>query len=394
MPGPRALLFLLLLPLSLTAATVRVEGESFSELSFEEYVTPRGGEWFRFDNVSFTGATAVVLNAARQGPAVMEFRLGSPTGTKLGQVTVDTGGWRTFQDHTVTLSGVSGPQSLYVVATGAGATAQAVCSNVRLIGATFNRRAIYADTMAPALRDRDYYFVSLQGAWAKYPGKDLGTGVTAVRMHVANGSTGTLTLRRDGITGPVIGTVTSTNTGWRTFTTYTATLAGGSHTGGHDLYLVGSGGHGGVVDWIEFDTASGGGGGSGDTTPPATPAAPSAIINANGTVTLSGTTEAAALVSIRDAGVQIATTTTDAGGQWSTTLTLSAGAHHLSVVVSDASGNTSGASPTTAVTVPAGGVVPLPRDQGGDLVKSCGLGGGLAAFLLLGFLLLSGTKRT
>lgn len=255
MPCPRAILLLLvLLPSVLAAATVRVEGESFSQLSFEQYVTPMGGEWFRFDGVNFAGATAVVLNAARQGPAVMEFRLGSPTGTKIGQVTVDTGGWRTFQDHSVAISGVSGTQALYVVATGASATAQAVCRSLRLTGTAFNRTAITADAMAASLRDRDHYFVALQGNWARYPARDLGTGVTALRARVANGSTGTLTLRRDSATGPVIGTFTIATTAWRTFATYTAALAGGSHTGVHDLYLVGGGSHGGVVDWFEFDT--------------------------------------------------------------------------------------------------------------------------------------------
>lgn len=257
MPCPRAILLLLvLLPFTLGAATVRVEGESFSQLSFEQYVTPMGGEWFRFDGVNFAGATAVVLDAARQGPAVMEFRLGSPTGTKIAQVTVDTGGWRTFQDHSVTISGVSGTQALYVVATGASATAQAVCRSIRLTGTTFNRTAITADGMATSLHDRDHYFVALQSAWARYPAKDLGTGVTALRARVANGSTGTLTLRRDSSTGPVIGTFTIATTAWRTFATYTGTLASGSHTGVHDLYLVGSGSHGGVVDWFEVDTGN------------------------------------------------------------------------------------------------------------------------------------------
>ncbi len=270
---PALLLVLLVLfaTTGLSAATVTVQGESFKELSYQEYVTPKGGQWFAFEGVNFTGATAIVLRAARQGAATMEFRLDSPTGTKVGQVTVNTGGWRTFQNHTATLGGVSGGHKLYVVATGDGSTAQAVCHTIAVTGTSFSAQALYCDDMAPALRNSDYYFVSLQNAWAKYPAVDLAGGISAVRGSIANGTTGTLTLRRDSTTGPVIATWSVPNTGWRTFTTQIGNLTG-THSGVHDLYLVGSGAHGGVIDRFELDvTATGGGGGTPPVTlPPAT----------------------------------------------------------------------------------------------------------------------------
>lgn len=125
--------------------------------------------------------------------------------------------------------------------------------------------------------------------------------------------------------------------------------------------------------------------GAGDTTPPPTPSAPTASISGT-SVTLSGTSEAGAIISIRDFGVPIATTTANGSGQWSITLTLAPGAHQLSVVASDAAGNASTASPALAVTVPTSGGSSPPTAGGGGGSSSCGLGGSVAALVMLSLL--------
>lgn len=126
--------------------------------------------------------------------------------------------------------------------------------------------------------------------------------------------------------------------------------------------------------------------GATDTTPPPTPSAPLASVSGT-SVTLSGTSEAGAIISIRDFGTPIATTTASGSGQWSITLTLSPGTHQLSVVATDAAGNASGTSPATTVNVSGGGTPPPPSGSGnGGGSSSCGSGGGVAA-LLLGVLL-------
>jgi VCBS repeat/type 1 secretion C-terminal target domain (VC_A0849 subclass) len=71
------------------------------------------------------------------------------------------------------------------------------------------------------------------------------------------------------------------------------------------------------------------------------------------TPTLSGTSEANAIIHIYDKGVDIGQTQADGGGNWSFTPTtpLTEGAHDLTVKATDAAGNTSAASAVTTVTV-------------------------------------------
>jgi hypothetical protein len=130
-----------------------------------------------------------------------------------------------------------------------------------------------------------------------------------------------------------------------------------------------------------------------DTTPPATPTAPTASLSGSN-VMLSGMSEPGATISIRNHGVQIATTTADGNGRWSITVTLPAGEHQLSVVAADAAGNASTTSPTTTITVPvSGGGTPPASSSSGGGSSTCGLGAGMATLLLLGVLGLLGHLR-
>jgi len=137
--------------------------------------------------------------------------------------------------------------------------------------------------------------------------------------------------------------------------------------------------------------------GGGDTTPPATPAAP--IINSatSPTPTVSGTTEANAVIRIYDNGTLIGQITANGSGVWSWTVSpsLVSGAHSVTVTATDSAGNVSAASPSATVTVAAGG--------GGGSASSksdsgkCGLGSAVAVlgfmFLGLSLSLLSDRRR-
>lgn len=244
--------------LSATTLHARIEAEdndfNTAAASLDDsIVVPQSGEWISFDNVNFTGASAVTVRAARgAGSAQMIVRIDSPTGPSLGSKTVDTGGWRTFQNFSYPTGSISGVHKLYILA---GNPDKPVIQNVKVNGSTaFNKNALLFDDMAPNLFNRDFYFVALQSAYARYDAVDF-TNVTSLVARVANGTTGTLTFRLDNKdTGAKIATINTTNTGWRTFVDYTESLSG--ITGVHDLYVIATGGHGGVIDYFDLKTGT------------------------------------------------------------------------------------------------------------------------------------------
>ncbi len=92
------------------------------------------------------------------------------------------------------------------------------------------------------------------GAYAVYQNVNLASGYTNVSARVASaGSGGTVQFRLDSPTGPIIGSVVIPVTGgWQTWQTVSGTLTGGS--GVHNLYVVFSGGSGGIgnLNWFQF----------------------------------------------------------------------------------------------------------------------------------------------
>lgn len=81
-----------------------------------------GGDWLRYSGVDLgNGVTSVTFSASKSGGGgSVEIRLGSPTGRLIGTFTPqDTGGWGTYREQLVQLSGfASGVQDLYLVAAG------------------------------------------------------------------------------------------------------------------------------------------------------------------------------------------------------------------------------------------------------------------------------------
>jgi hypothetical protein len=82
-----------------------------------------------------------------------------------------------------------------------------------------------------------------------------------------------------------------------------------------------------------------------DTTPPAAPVITTDSVNANNTVTISGTAEANSTVTVYDGQTALGSTAANASGTWSyTTGTLSKGTQAFTATATDAAGNTSSAS--------------------------------------------------
>ncbi|MBA3700019.1 MAG: hypothetical protein H0W78_14315 [Planctomycetes bacterium] len=122
-----------------------------------------------------------------------------------------------------------------------------------------------------------------------------------------------------------------------------------------------------------------------DTTPPATPTAPLVSGGTTARPTLSGVSEANAVIRIFDGGIQVATVFADGSGAWSWTPAsdLTPGEHHFTVIAQDATGNASGASPAVTTTAPSstgGGSSGSSSSAGGG---GCGVGGGSAVWLML-----------
>ena len=104
------------------------------------------------------------------------------------------------------------------------------------------------------------------GDYLKIKGVAFGTGATSYTARVASaGSGGTIELRLDGTSGPVVGTCRVSGTGgWQTWADTTCAVSGA--TGTHDLYLRFTGGSGSLfnIDHWRFTPA-------GSTPPPTDP---------------------------------------------------------------------------------------------------------------------------
>ncbi len=94
------------------------------------------------------------------------------------------------------------------------------------------------------------------GDWIKVKGAAFGTGATSFTARVASATSGgTIEVRLDSATGPLVGTCTAPGTGgWQTWTTVTCPVSGA--TGTRDLYLrFATGGFN--VNWWQFTSGGG-----------------------------------------------------------------------------------------------------------------------------------------
>jgi hypothetical protein len=91
---------------------VLTEKESIGSADYDDYVAFHGLD---FDPGYTRFVTRMAVPSSYAGQTV-EVRLGSPSGTLIGQLlTIGTGGWTTFAEQTTPLSNAAGRHSLYIV---------------------------------------------------------------------------------------------------------------------------------------------------------------------------------------------------------------------------------------------------------------------------------------
>ena len=109
------------------AAGLRLQAESYTSASGDISAEPSEpqyisleNKWARYDNVDLTGATQLTASVATGVQGSLEFRLGSPTGTKIAEVaTMGTSSeWRTFKNYSSAITGNHGVVTLYIIGTG------------------------------------------------------------------------------------------------------------------------------------------------------------------------------------------------------------------------------------------------------------------------------------
>lgn len=251
--------------------TVRLEAENYDAASGDVSADPNEPHlislqqnWVRYDNLDLTGIDSLSANVAVGTTGKLDFRLGSPTGIIIASVNVSGTGseWRTFKNYVSPVIPVSGTQTLYVVGTGnhsgvvdfidlSGLNNEGQTGPLRLQVETYDGASgdISAEPSEP-------YLISLKNKWARYDNFDL-TDVSSLTANVAVGTTGKLEFRIGSLTGTKIAEiyVSGSSSEWRTFKDYDSPVT--SVTGPQTLYIIGSGSHGGLIDYVDFFSGNG-----------------------------------------------------------------------------------------------------------------------------------------
>ncbi|GGG51948.1 carbohydrate-binding protein [Paenibacillus radicis (ex Gao et al. 2016)] len=226
------------------------------------------GDWLKYDNIDFGTGHSInqIYVSAAVDPAEagkqLELRLDSITGTLIGTITMNsTGGWSTFTTQTASISGANGVHDLFIVPKGSGAGFANIDWFTFATTATSTIQAENYSTSQGVQSDNGAtgrYLGWIDGGdWVSYSNIDFGSGELSqfqASVSVDPGYAGKqIELRLDSTTGPLIGTITFSNTGgWTTFQTQTTAVSGAS--GVHHLFLVakGSGVGYGSIDWFSF----------------------------------------------------------------------------------------------------------------------------------------------
>lgn len=208
------------------------------------------GDWVTYNNVDFgIGVQNIDLRLAsvRTGGTI-ELRLDSTTGMLIGTASVpNTGGWQTWTNTAVAVTGATGIHTLYLVfkrSDGLGVVnvnwikfSKPVLKQIEAENYSGKSANIYVGTCSDTGGGSD-----IEGAynndWVTYNTAYFASGVSTISLRLASVRTGgTIELRLDSTTGTLIGTATVPNTGgWQIWTTVNVPVSGA--TGVHRLYLV------------------------------------------------------------------------------------------------------------------------------------------------------------
>ncbi len=236
------------------------------------YIAP--GDWLSYSNVDFGSPTATSVTTRRASGSTatgtIQYRLDSTTGPIIASVPVsNTGGWQSWGSVTTALSGsATGVHNVYITFTGSGG--DFVNVNWFQFARTTTRNP-YVVTQAESYSSQSGTQLEntsdtgggqnvgwiAPGDWLAYSNVDFGTpSATSVTTRRASGSTatGTIQYRLDSTTGPIIASVSVSNTGgWQSWGSVTTTLSG-SATGVHTLYITFTSSGGDLVNlnWFQF----------------------------------------------------------------------------------------------------------------------------------------------
>lgn len=220
------------------------------------------GAWAMFEDLDFgeRGAVSFDLNVSSGIGGAVELWLDDPiNGTQVGTLNVPLGTWGTYTVETATISGVTDIHDLYLVFSSSGTY---VC-NIRDF--TFNEvptgdpyqqvEAEGTDSFAGLDASGSLLSYVTNGAWAKYSDVDFGSvGAARLEVFACSQNGGTIDVRLDSESGPVLGTVSIPAGAWGNYSIESSLLDPELATGVHDLYLVfnGSGSYVCNLDWLKF----------------------------------------------------------------------------------------------------------------------------------------------
>ncbi len=274
-------------PAPTRSAYTRIEAESFTTQSGTATETTAdtgggqnvgwigNGDWRAYDNVDFgTGGTGVEARLASGASTTgnVEVRLDSLSNDPVATIPVsNTGGWQTWVTRSAAMANVTGQHRVYLrFASGSAGD----FANLNWV--TFTRPAgrdaystIQAEsadqqsgTQNEATADtgggQNVGWIG-NGDWLRYNGVNFGsTPPRQINARVASGAaagvSGTVEVRLDSPTGPLLGTFSVGNTGgWQTWKTVPGAVS--SVTGTRDVYLrftTGSGQDFMNLNWFSF----------------------------------------------------------------------------------------------------------------------------------------------
>src|SRR6478735_371093 len=201
--------------------------------------------------VDLTGVNSIVASvASANSGGVFSVRIGSQTGTRIGQsIVLSTGGWQTFTNLNIAITPTSGQQTLcFTGDTGAGIVN---FRTVTLSSATVTK-SFSLGSVIPASPVGSQQGITITGGnvtffdtndWFCYDGVDL-TGVHNIVTNAASGTAGgRFSVRIGSQNGFQIGTFTATNTGsYNTYANWTVPIS--NSPGVQRLCLFGSSGTG------------------------------------------------------------------------------------------------------------------------------------------------------
>lgn len=224
------------------------------------------GDWVKYAQTNFgTGVNKfnlwVAVDPASAGQTV-EIRLDSPTGTRVGQLVVQsTGGWSTFTKQSVQLNQmVSGTHDLYLVGVGSYGVGNLDKFQFETGRSAFNVIEAESANASQGVTIDSKGVGSFDGGdWVKYNQVNFGSGAASFTATVAvdqQYAGQKIDIRLDSPTGPLVGQLTVQNTnGWTNYVAQKTNLTQ-TVTGTHDLYLVANGNWGVAnIDKFQFSAS-------------------------------------------------------------------------------------------------------------------------------------------